>query len=93
MADNIKFSDDELKKLKGIQEKYIEIQHRFGQTTIARMGIEQQLESLKKHETELKSKFKEIQNSESGFIDEVTDRYGDGTLNIESGEFIPNKSD
>ena len=93
MSDNIKFSADEITKLKAIQEKYIEIQHRFGQTTIAKMGIEQQLTSLEKHESELKSKFKDIQSEESGFIDGITEKYGDGTLDIESGEFIPNKSE
>ena len=93
MADKIKFSDDEIKKLKDIQDSYVEIQHRFGQAAITHMRIDQQLISLNKHEDELKIKFKDIQTAESEFINEVTNRYGDGTLDITSGGFIPNKSE
>jgi hypothetical protein len=36
--------------------------------------------------------FNKIQNDEQKFLDEITKKYGQGTLNPETGVFTPNKS-
>ena len=40
----------------------------------------------------LKEKFAEIQGSEQKLIEEFNKKYGDGTLDLESGTFTSNKS-
>ena len=92
MAEETKFTEEEMKRIKEFQESYVTIQQNLGQISIAELRLNQQLESLSKSEDELKSKFIETQNNEKKFIDEITKKYGDGTLNPESGTFIPNKS-
>ena len=92
MAEEIKFTDDEMKKIKQFQESYVTIQQNLGQISIAELRLNQQLESLNNSENELKNKFVETQKNEQKFIEEITKKYGDGTLNPASGTFIPNKS-
>ena len=40
---------------------------------------------------DLQNKFTKTQKDEQKFIEEITKKYGDGTLNPETGTFIPNK--
>jgi|TARA_R100001126_G_C4764413_1_gene119308 hypothetical protein len=91
MSDPIKFTEDEMKKIKEFQESYVTIQQQLGQISIADLKLNQQLESLDKSEIELKNKFVEVQQDEKSFIEEITKKYGDGTLDPNSGQFIPNK--
>tara|TARA_Y100000593_G_C4296130_1_gene330756 strand:+ start:234 stop:518 length:285 start_codon:yes stop_codon:yes gene_type:complete len=91
MSQEIKFDNDELKTLKDIQKKYFDVQNSFGQTTIARINIDQQLEDLDKFEKELEDKLLQTRQDEKDFVDSITKKYGDGRLNIESGTFIPNE--
>ena len=91
MSQEIKFDNDELKTLKDIQKKYFDVQNSFGQTTIARINIDQQLEDLDKFEKELEDKLLQTRQDEKDFVDSITKKYGDGRLYIESGTFIPNE--
>ena len=91
MSDPIKFTEDEMKKIKEFQESYVTIQQNLGQISIAELRLNQQIESLHKNEDDLKNKFVETQKNEQSFIEELTKKYGDGTLNPETGKFIPNK--
>ena len=49
--------------------------------------------ALDKAGEDLRTKFTEIQSSEQDLIKELSGKYGDGTLNIDSGTFTPNKSE
>ena len=91
MSDPIKFTEDEMKKIKEFQESYVTIQQNLGQISIAELRLNQQLKSLNESEVELKNKFVEVQQDEKSFIEEITKKYGDGTLDPNSGTFIPNK--
>jgi len=91
MSDPIKFTEDEMKKIKEFQESYVTIQQNLGQISIAELKLNQQLKALGESEIELKNKFVEVQQDEKSFIEEITKKYGDGTLDPNSGQFIPNK--
>ena len=91
MAEAIKFTEDEMKKIEEFQKTYVNIQQALGQVSVAEIRLNQQLKSLNDSENELKNKFVETQKNEKKFIDEITKKYGDGTLDPETGTFIPNK--
>ena len=91
MSDPIKFTEDEMKKIKEFQESYVTIQQNLGQISIAELKLNQQLKALGESEIELKNKFVEVQQDEKSFIEEITKKYGNGTLDPNSGQFIPNK--
>ena len=93
MADeNKKFSDEELKSIKEIQDKYIQIQMNLGKISIAKVRIESQFKNLLSQEEELKNAFTDTQDQEKNFVDSVTEKYGEGVLNAETGEFVLNNS-
>ena len=86
MPEEVKFDNEELKKLKEIQDSYMGVQNNFGQLKMAMFRLEQQ-------EIELEDKLKNIQENETEFLKKITEKYGEGNLNPETGVFTPNKSE
>ena len=85
MPEEAKFTEEELKQVQNIQSKYTDIQNQFGQLKMAQIRLDEQ-------EIELEETLKNIQSKEKKFLDGITEKYGEGTLNPETGEFKPNKS-
>jgi|TARA_R100001460_G_scaffold24355_2_gene48863 lipid II:glycine glycyltransferase (peptidoglycan interpeptide bridge formation enzyme) len=80
-----KFTEDELKQVQTIQQSYANVQNQFGQLKLAQIRLDEQ-------EIDLENSLKSIQDEEKKFLDGITKKYGEGTLNPETGEFTPNKS-
>ena len=57
MAEETKFTEEELKQVKEIQDSYFDIQNQFGQLSLAKLRLNQQLEGLGKREDELNKEF------------------------------------
>ena len=93
MATDTKFSQEEMDRIKEIQSSYVGIQQAFGQVEVGRLRLEQQLDATQKASSDLRDKFLETQQSEQKFIEELNTKYGDGSLDLESGTFTPNKSE
>ena len=91
MADT-KFSQEEMDKIKDVQSSYLGVQQAFGQLEVNRIRLEQQLDATQQASVELRDKFTETQQNEQKFIEELNKKYGDGSLDLESGTFTPNKS-
>ena len=89
MAEEIKFSKEELDEIKNIQQKYLHIQNSLGQVSLARINFDRQLEELAKTENSLITDFQDHRQSEQDFVDKITKKYGNGNLNLENGTFIP----
>ena len=88
-----KFTDEEMGKIKEIQSSYLGVQQAFGQLEVNKLRLQQQLDSTQQASTELKDKFSEVQNNEQKLIEELNTKYGDGSLDLESGTFTSNKSE
>jgi len=88
MAEEIKFTEEELKQVQDIQNKYISIQNQFGQLKLTQINLDNQ-------EIDLEEALKNLQTEEKKFLDLTTEKYGQGTLNPETGVFTPteNKSE
>ena len=91
LEDSVTFSEDELNKLKEIQEKYASIQIKFGQIGFAKIRIENEIAIVNKSENEAKEEFATNQKTEEEFIKEITKKYGEGMLDPNTGKFILNK--
>lgn len=89
MSNTIKFTQEELTLISDLQKRYNRIAFELGQLRIEQVRIErlttqlsvdadkqfELLESLRKEEVELAKKLQE--------------KYGEGQLNLETGEFTP----
>ena len=87
--ESTKFSEDEMKVVKEIQQKYVDIQHKLGQLSVAELRLNQQLDALGESRDELNQNFLDTQNSEKDFIKSITEKYGDGILDPKTGEYNP----
>ena len=86
MPEEVKFTEDELKQVQDIQANYVNVQNQFGQLKMAQIRLDNQ-------EVELEEALKSIQSEEKTFLDGITDKYGQGTLNPETGVFTPTASE
>ena len=88
MPEEVKFNEEELKRVQSIQRSYASVQNQFGQVKMTQVRLDEQ-------EVELEETLKSIQDEEKKFLDGITDKYGQGTLNPETGVFTPteNKSE
>ena len=77
-----KFTTDELTKLKDIANKYLEIQDKLGSLEIQKAMIEKQ-------RNDILSELSDLQLNEDKLGIQLNEKYGDGTIDIEKGEFIP----
>jgi predicted nucleic acid-binding Zn-ribbon protein len=90
MADKVKkFTEDELVLIEGVQRDYIDIQNKFGKLQITRVNLEKQLEELNGLEGKFRNQFEDIREKEKNLVDKLTEKYGQGSLDPESGEFTP----
>ena len=58
------------------------VQIQFGQLKLNQIRLDEQ-------EVELEDSLKQIQSEEKKFLDGITDKYGQGTLNPDTGVFTP----
>ena len=87
MAKTVKFTEEEMKSLKDIQDSYITIQHNFGQISVAKLKLKQQVTDLEKEESRFEDEFSKVQSYEQEIVDGLTTKYGEGHLNPQTGEF------
>jgi hypothetical protein len=76
-------TQEELQSLKSIQEKRIQLTEQFGliEMRIQEMGLQKEF---------LKEELKKLQQEEITIGESLQKTYGDGTINLEKGEFISN---
>ena len=88
MPEEVKFTEEEIKQVQNFQQNYANVQNQFGQLKLAQIRLDEQ-------EVDLEEALKQIQSEEKKFLDGITDKYGQGTLNPETGVFTPteNKSE
>ena len=84
MSEEKKFTEDELKQVQNFQQGYLNIQNQFGQVKLAQIKLNEQ-------ESEVNSNLQSLQEEEKKFLDGITKKYGEGSLNPETGVFTPNK--
>ena len=90
--DATKFKEEDLEQIKTIQKSYIGIQQAFGQVEVNKLRLEEQLAALDKATEELRQKFGEIQDEEQNLIKSLNEKYGEGTLDMDSGTFTPEEN-
>lgn len=89
MAEEIKFTEEEMNKLNAHVESANKIVTDFGQIKAQIVNTKQQLEKLYVAEHETEQSYIALQAAEQVIIDELTKKYGVGTLDIQSGVFRP----
>jgi hypothetical protein len=82
MSKEVKFTDEEVETIQKIRDSFDALTVKLGQTEIGILNLKssklllvKELENLKAEETEV--------------VKSITDKYGDGQLDVNTGFFIP----
>jgi chromosome segregation ATPase len=78
----MKFTEQELKQLKSIQSKYNDYTLQLGQ-------LELELIELKQRKQQIEELVLKLRTEEINLATELTKKYGKGTIDINTGEFVP----
>ena len=76
------FTNEELTQLKSLQSEISQTTTQFGQLYLTKIRLEEQ-------ETLLKTKINELKTKETTLAKSLSDKYGQGSLDIETGTFTP----
>ena len=79
-----KLQSEEIKKVNDLKNK-------FNETVQALGSIELQLLNINLKKEQLKMEAVEIQKEEIDLAKELEEKYGSGTISLETGEFSPDK--
>ena len=85
MPEEVKFTKEELTQVQNIRKDYTNVQYQFGQLKLAQIRLDND-------EVTLEDSLKSIQDEEKKFLEGITEKYGQGTLNPETGVFTPTEN-
>ena len=85
----LKFTDDELQSLQGLQTSYQEKQAQLGQIAVQKILLGQQVEAIDNRQVELEGEYEAVQQSERDLVQKLNGKYGPGQLDPQSGVFTP----
>ena len=89
MSDIVKFTDIELQAIAKLQTDYQQNIYMLGQIDLEKTDLEQQLQELQTNRTEIFENWKKTQQEESNLLNSLSQKYGDGSLNLKDGTFKP----
>ena len=85
----IHLTEGEMEVLKEVMETYNQCSAAFGQVEVQKMNISQQTQVLDDQRTAVEEEWKANQSKEARFSSKLTNKYGPGSINPESGEYTP----
>jgi hypothetical protein len=89
MSTEVKFTDDELKKISDIQTGYQQKTALFGQLSLQKFQVNRQLDGIDQAEENLRNEIIQLETDERGLVKELNQKYGAGTLDPQTGTFTP----
>jgi len=82
-----KVDKDDIDKLKGLQQQYSDIMVEFGRLKVEKLLTQQKWTELESLEKDLDKKYFDLQTSEAEIATFLTEKYGQGEININTCEF------
>jgi len=84
------FTQEEISKIKQLQEKYQVLGIQVVQLTLAKKSAQEYVQSLEDQNNQLTNQIVEVNIEEKEFAKTLSDKYGIGSLDLESGVFTSN---
>ena len=75
-------TQEEIDKIKKLKDQFEDL-------TITAGNVEIQIMNLQLQKDQIKSNLQQLQQQEKVVAQELEKKYGDGTISLESGEFLP----
>jgi hypothetical protein len=84
------FTPEEIEKIKELQEKYNTLGVQLVQLKLAQKNAKEYLDSLNSQEQIIEQQVFDTNQEEKDLALQLDEKYGEGSLDLESGEFTPN---
>tara|TARA_R110002012_G_scaffold220911_2_gene392551 strand:- start:3278 stop:3529 length:252 start_codon:yes stop_codon:yes gene_type:complete len=81
MSKEVKITEEEIGKVKSVRDSFDTLTVKFGQ-------VEMELANLNKTKQVLETQFFEVKTKEQEIIKAITEKYGDGELDVNTGVFV-----
>jgi hypothetical protein len=88
MSEKHVIEPDHLNQINQLREASTDLIYELGQIEMELIATNQRLDDLNAAKVAAISEYKQLQKRETDLVKSLTDKYGTGTLNIESGEFV-----
>jgi len=79
---------NEMQSIEELRNQSTDLIFQFGQVEMEIMITSKRLEELQNAKSDLENRYIDLQNKEQNVINDLTEKYGAGSLNVENGEFI-----
>lgn len=89
MTNQIKFSDQELAEIRMLQGKFQDKVFEFGRFRLERMHLLKLVKELENREAKAEEEYVQLQGMENSLLEKLTQKYGEGSLNLTDGTFVP----
>ena len=87
----VKFTQEELNSIEQLKNNYSSITNALGNLEISRIQTEKRLDMLSNEKLRLETQYEQIIQEENNLINTLTEKYGHGNLDINTGVFTPAK--
>ena len=89
MSKLTKFTEEELTKITDLRNQTTRITSELGQVQLQKSLISEELQQLEELSADILLQFKNLRAEETEFVGKLNEKYGIGTVDITTGEFIP----
>jgi regulator of replication initiation timing len=89
MSQPIKITDAEFSEIRKLQEKFHEMVIKMGSLQFEKMELDQTISDFVEREKKLREEWLTLKKQDEGLRDKIVTTYGEGSLNMENGTFIP----
>jgi len=86
-----KITSEELNEINDLRSKLSIIVGEVGQTTLQKNTLQEDVKFLETKIMEYTVQFKELLTEEEKLVKRLSEKYGVGSINFETGEFTPEK--
>lgn len=87
----IQFTEEEVTKIQEFQQKVLTTNTRIGEIELLIHGLEQEFQELKNEKQSLINGYTNLRQEEMELGAELKEKYGEGTYDINTNQFVPTK--
>lgn len=89
MSQPIKITEADFSAIKALQEKFHEMVIKLGSLQVEKMELDQTINDFVEREKKLREDWLVLKKQDEEMRDKMVTTYGEGSLNMEQGTFIP----
>ena len=89
MAETIKFTKEEMDRIQDLRNQGSKLMLELGQAEAELFLARRRVDQIKDAKEQMTNRYITLQNAEQELVKDLNSKYGAGSVDVESGEFIP----